>query len=340
MPPPLEPLALALRVIAALTLRLPFRRCRTLVRSVPEAPTPETLHVLRDRTDLRLIRLLAALVLLVISVVPDIHGIWISQLGPRVHEIDGLLLHQAVLPEPVSMLENGVLQVVGHHVHEQADLHHVQDLLLEVPLQDFDEALPLVDLCMHILVLAHLRKEHHLEHDLHQPRQGHRIVPAGQPPPHLVSVLAHDALMDGQRRAHEVVDQSVVQHRRHTGGLLLVPVLLDRVLGDVILLGLRPPHRLEQFQLGLLDHRTELQAKLFPLHLGPTEVAQLAEPPLLELFATSIRSSSTFCLHRLLEVHHFLDLLMLLLLLLHGPEEVGVLCEQLGHGLHSSHRSK
>ena len=94
--------------------------------------------------------------------------------------------------------------------------------------------------------------------------------------------------MDGQRRTLEVVDQSVVQHRRRTDGLLLVPVPLDRVLGDVILLGLRPPHGLKQFRFGLLDHRTELQAKLFPLLLGPTEVAP--EPPPLEPFATSIRS--------------------------------------------------
>ena len=198
--PTLGPFALALRVVAALTLRLPFRRSRTLVRSVPEAATPETLHVLRDRTDLRLIRLLAVLVLLVVSVVPDIHGIRISQPGPRVHEIDGLLLHQAVLPEPVGMLENGVLQVVGHHVDEQADLHHVRDLLLVVPLQDVDEALPLVHLCVHILVLADLRREHHLEHP---PHRCHRIVPAGQPPPHLESVLVHDALKDGQRRTLE-----------------------------------------------------------------------------------------------------------------------------------------
>ena len=106
-------------------------------------------------------------------------------------------------------------------------------------------------------------------------------------------------------------------------------------LGDVVVLGLRPPLGLEQLRLSLLDHRTELQAKLFPLFLGPTEVAQLAEPPLREPFATSIRSSSTFGLHRLQEVHHLLDLLMLLLL---GPEELGVLSEQLGHGLHSGHR--
>ena len=225
----LEPLALALRVVAALTLRLPFRQCRTLVRSVPEAAAPETLHVLRDRTDLRLIRLLAVLVLLMISVVPDMHGIWISQPGPRVHEIDGLLLHLAVLPEPVGTLENGILQVIGHHVDEQADLHHVRDLLVVVPLQDVDEALPLVDLCVHILVLPDLRREHHLEHDLHPPHWCHRIVPAGQPPPHLKSVLTHE-------------DQSVEKRRRHTDGLLLVPVLLDRVLGEVILLGLRLPH--------------------------------------------------------------------------------------------------
>ena len=181
---------------------------------------------------------------------------------------------------------------------------------------------------------------HHLEHDLHPPHRGHRIVPAGQPPPHLESVLAHDALMYGQRRTIEVVDPSIVQHCRHTDGLLLVPVPLDRVLGDLILLGLRPPHGLEQLRLSLLDHRTELQAKLILLLLGPT-VAQLAEPPLLGPFATSIRSSSTFGLHRLQEVHHLLDLLLLLLLLLllHGPEEFGALGEQLGHGLHMSHRS-
>ena len=143
--------------------------------------------------------------------------------------------------------------------------------------------------------------------------------------------------MDGQRRTLLVLDPSVVQHRRHTDGLLLVPVPPDRVLQDVILLGLRPPHGLEQFQLGLLDHRTELQAKLILLLLGPT-VAQLAEPPLLGPFATSIRSSSTFGLHRLQEVHHLLDLLMLLLLL-HCPEEFGALGEQLGHGLHMRHRS-
>ena len=156
-------------------------------------------------------------------------------------------------------------------------------------------------------------------------------LPASRRPPHHESVLAQDALMDGQRRLLLVLDPSVVQHRRHTDGLLLVPVPPDRVFQDVILLGLRPPHG--QFQLGLLDHRTELP-KLILLLLGPT-VAQLAEPPLLGPFATSIRSSSTFGLHRLQEVHHHQDLL----LLLQGPEEFGALGEQLGHGLHMSHRS-